>query len=250
MKTIITLFFALFLICSLAIAQDTMYVYKSGSVVSKRATAAIDSVIFYSPAKNKVTDVDGNVYNTVIIGTQTWMKENLKVTHYNDGSTAIPLVTNNTTWLNYAAPAYSNYNNTINADTINTYGRLYNWYMVNTGNLCPTGWHVPSDAEWTTLTTYLGGESVAGGKLKETGLTHWKSSNTGASNITNFTALPGGYRSSDGTFVSIGGYGFWWSSSESNSNIALSRFMAYDGSSVYKNNVNKNTGYSVRCLKN
>ena len=118
-----------------------------------------------------VTDDDGNVYHSVTIGTQVWMVENLKTTKYNDG-TSIPLVTDATDWHNLLTPGYC-WNNNDEATYKATYGALYNWYTVNTGNLCPTGWHVPGDAEWTTLTTYLGGEDVAGGKLKEVGITHW-----------------------------------------------------------------------------
>jgi hypothetical protein len=109
-----------------------------------------------------VTDIDGNIYSTVTIGTQTWMKQDLKTTRYNDGA-AIPLVTDNTAWAALTTPGYCLYNNTNNADSIRTFGALYNWYAVNTGKLAPTGWHVATDAEWTTLTTYLGGTTVAGG---------------------------------------------------------------------------------------
>ena len=114
-----------------------------------------------------VTDIDGNVYHTVTIGTQTWMVENLKTTKYNDG-TAIPLVTDSTAWLNLTTPGYCWYNNDA-ATYKNTYGALYNWFTVNTSKLAPSGWHVPTDAEWTTLITYLGGETVAGGQMKSTG---------------------------------------------------------------------------------
>ena len=122
-----------------------------------------------------VQDIDGNNYLTVTIGTQIWMAENLRTTKYNDG-TAIPLVTDNTTWANLTTPAYCWYNNDAKTNG-STYGALYNWYSVNTKKLCPTGWHVPNDTEWTTLTTYLGGTAVAGGKLKETGTAHWYSPN-------------------------------------------------------------------------
>ena len=195
-----------------------------------------------------VTDVDGNVYHTVTIGTQTWMVENLRTTKYNDG-TAIPNVTDGTVWGNLTTPGVCTYNNTGNADTINTYGRLYNWYTVNTGKLAPTGWHVPTDAEFTTLTTYLGGEGVAGGKLKETGTTHWNSPNTGADNTSGFTALPGGGRYNDGTFFIIGYDGTWWSSSESNSNYAWFRNLHYFNSYVYSSYDYESCGYSVRCVR-
>lgn len=195
-----------------------------------------------------VTDTEGNVYNTITIGTQTWMAENLKGTRYNDG-TAISNVTNNTTWAGLTTGAYC-WNNNDAATYKSTYGALYNWYTVNTGKLCPTGWHVPSDAEWTTLTTYLGGESVAGGKLKETGTAHWQSPNTDATNSSGFTALPGGDRNYDGTFAAIGGYGGWWgSSAEYDTYSAWGRYMGYKSSDVSRSGSSLRSGFSVRCIK-
>ena len=196
-----------------------------------------------------VTDCDGNVYHSVVIGAQTWTVENLKVTHYRN-SVAIPHVTDNTAWSNLTTGAYSDYNNLPDNSTI--YGRLYNWYtVVDTRNLCPTGWHVPSDVEWTTLTTYIGGESIAGGKLKELGLTHWNSPNTGATNEIGFTALPAGYRSYDGTnYNSIDNGGYWWSSTEHDTTCAWVRIMYYSHSEVKRYyDVSKTQGYSVRCVK-
>jgi len=128
-------------------------------------------------------------------------------------------------------------------------GRCTTGTQVNTGNLCPTGWHVPTDVEWTTLTTYLGGESVAGGKLKEAGLAHWNSPNTGATNETGFTALPGGYRYYGGTFYGIGYYGYLWSATEVSTSYAWYRSMIYDLSYVSRNYYNKKDGFSVRCLR-
>lgn len=137
-----------------------------------------------------VTDYDGNVYQTVLIGDQCWMMENLKVTHYRNGD-PIPHVTDGVTWGNLTSGAYCNYNN--DEGNVATYGRLYNWYAVDDSrNIAPAGWHVPSDAEWQTLVDYLGGDAVAGGKMKEAGTTHWASPNTGATNESGFTALPGG----------------------------------------------------------
>ncbi len=143
-------------------------------------------------AESGVTDIDNNHYEAVRIGSQLWMAENLKTTRYNDG-TPIPLVTDSLEWDNLVTPAYCWYRN----DPVTygeTYGALYNLHVVSTGILCPSGWHVPSDAEWTVLSDYLGGESVAGGKLKEAGTTHWYTPNAGATNETGFTALPGGIR--------------------------------------------------------
>ena len=192
-----------------------------------------------------VTDIEGNIYNTVTIGTQTWMAENMKATKYNDG-TAIPLVTDGMAW-SEPTPGYCFYNN--DATTYkNTYGALYNWWTVNTGKLCPAGWHVPTDAEWTTLITYLGGEAVAGGKLKETGRTHWLMWNEGATNESGFTALPGGHRPEDG-FLTIGYAGYWWSSTEwPNNPVAWLRFMDSSPNVTSCYDV-KLDGFSVRCLK-
>ena len=199
-----------------------------------------------------VTDIDGNVYHTVIIGTQTWMVENLKTTKDNDG-TAIPLVTDGTAWRNLTTPGYCWCNNDA-ATYKNTYGALYNWYTVHTGKLAPTGWHVPTDAEWTTLTTYLGGESVAGGKMKSTGTIAagtglWLDPNTGATNESGFTAVPAGLRESYGTFVSVGSDGVWWSSSENDLGSAWFRSLHYDYSDVTRNNGYKSFGFSVRCVR-
>jgi len=195
-----------------------------------------------------VTDIDGNVYNTITIGTQVWLKENLKVTHYRNGD-SIPNVTDSTAWMNLTTDAYCNFNNTTNSDTINTYGRLYNWYAVNDNrNIAPEGWHVASDSEWTTLTTYFGGISVAGGKLKDTTL--WISPNAGATNESGFTALPGGGRYWMG-FKDINLLGYWWSSTEhvTYNYDAWNRAMFYDNSNVNKTGYYKYAGFSVRCIK-
>ncbi len=194
-----------------------------------------------------VTDIEGNVYKTVTIGKQVWMGENLKTTKFNDGTT-IPLVTDNKAWEALKTPAYCWYKNDATANK-NTYGALYNWYTIGTNKLCPKGWHVPTDAEWTTLTTYLGGENVAGGKLKETGTTHWESPNTGATNETGFTALPSGYRIYYGTYDNIGNFGYWWNSTESATSIAYFRNMYYKVSNVLRSYLDKQNGFSVRCLR-
>ena len=199
-----------------------------------------------------VTDIDGNVYHTVTIGTQTWMVENLKTTKYNDG-TAIPLVTDGTAWSNLTTPGYCWYNNDA-ATYKNTYGALYNWFTVNTGKLAPTGWHVPADAEWTILTIYLGGEADAGGKMKSTGTIEaatglWYSPNTGATNESGFTAVPAGGRNFNGPFLDIGYLGFWCSSSENSTDSAWDQRLWYDNSDVTRSAGNKNYGFSVRCVR-
>jgi uncharacterized protein (TIGR02145 family) len=195
-----------------------------------------------------VTDIDGNVYHTVTIGTQIWMVENLRTTKYNDG-TSIPLVTDGVVWSTLSTPAYCWYNND-EASNKSTYGALYNWFAVNTGILCPAGWHVPTDAEWNTLLTYLGDTTLAGGKLKEAGTTHWVSPNTGADNGTGFTALPGGSHYTNGLFYLQGKYGWYWSSTESSSSDAWHEYLQYNSSHLYRTAGSKIIGFSVRCLKN
>lgn len=206
-----------------------------------------------------VTDCDGNVYNTVRIGNQIWMAENLKTTKYND-CTDIPLVTGNTAWSNLTTPGYCWYNND-SATFANPYGALYNWYTVETGNLCPIGWHVPSDAEWKILEMYLGmSQSEAdsawiyrgtdeGGKMKETDTTHWHSPNTGATNEIGFTALPGGTRLSSGSVYGVGNHGRWWSATENSGASAWRRKLFYDQAQVCRYWDDKSLGISVRCVR-
>lgn len=194
-----------------------------------------------------IKDGDGNVYTSITIGTQVWLKENLKTTKLNDG-TAIPLVTDNDGWINSTTAAYCWFDNNINNKS--PYGALYNWNALNTGKLCPSGWHVATDTEWTSLVNYLGGESVAGGKLKENGTLHWLSPNTDATNESGFAALPGGYRYelTGGTHY-LGTGGYWWSSSEESSLMAWRISMYNDYASVFKTSQNKIQGCSVRCNK-
>lgn len=200
-----------------------------------------------NPPSNTVTDIDGNVYHYITIGTQVWLVENLKTTRYNDG-TPIPLVTDNTAWSNLDTSAYSWYNNDIANKA--TYGALYNWFTVNTGKLAPSGWHVPSDGEWTTLTDFLGGENIAGGKLKEAGTTHWRIPNAGATNEFGFTALPAGHRDVNGSYNAMGDDGFWWSASEyGTTGKVWYRNMNYNYAGVLSVSNNKINGHSVRCIK-
>jgi uncharacterized protein (TIGR02145 family) len=194
-----------------------------------------------------VKDIDGNVYKTVTIGTQIWMAENLKTTKYNDG-TIIPLVTDDQAWGALTTPGYCWYNKDATVNK-NIYGALYNWYAVSANKLCPKNWHVSTDAELTTLTTFLGGESVAGGKLRETGTTHWEKPNNGATNASGFTTLPGGYRNNHGAFANIGFFGFWWSATENVPTASWCRTMGCVGSDVLRIFSLKKNGYSVRCIK-
>jgi uncharacterized protein (TIGR02145 family) len=208
------------------------------------------------PASNKTitfnfiacTDYDNNNYSVAEIGTQVWMTENLKTTKYLNGDL---IGTTTPATLDISGESTPEYQWAYNGDESNvpTYGRLYTWYaLTDSRNLCPTGWHVPTDAEWTTLTTFLGGESVAGGKLKETGTTHWYWAE-GVTNESGFTALPGGFRHFSDGFKDFYNWGYWWSSTEFDlSNVYLR--MIGTGNNVYKGYIIKNVGYSVRCLKN
>jgi uncharacterized protein (TIGR02145 family) len=195
----------------------------------------------------------------VTIGTQIWSSTNLDVTNYRDG-TPIPQVTDPTAWANLTTGAWCYYNNNPANNAI--YGKLYNWYAVagiydaaSAANpslrkqLAPQGWHVPSDAEWTTLTTFLGGESVAGGKMKSIGTSLWQSPNTAATNESGFTGLPAGCRNGDGSFANIGGFGLWWSSSEFSTSNAWNRTLNFTNGGANRSNQVKNGGFSVRCLR-
>ena len=196
-----------------------------------------------------MTDIDGNIYKTITIGTQTWMAENLKTTKYRNGD-VIPNVTVNESWAALATGAYCWYNNDAATYKV-TYGALYNWYAVtDSRNIAPVGWHVPTDAEWTTLTTYIGGEAIGGGKLKETGTSHWATPNASATNKSGFSALPGGIRNNIGTFNYIGIGSFWWFFSDNSTTIIWYRTLDNIHSNVFKYNTDKKMiGFSVRCLR-
>ena len=277
MKTIHTLkkvslatFLTFVLSFSSVFAQnDTMYIMKSGAIVGQyNVNTEVDSVIFYKPTIEETTSGtfidsrDGNEYNWVQIGDQVWMAENLaylpSVNMVADGS-------EDAAGSYYYVYGYDGTNvaDAKATDNYATYGVLYNWTAAMDGEassttnpsgiqgVCPAGWHLPSDAEWTELTDYLGGTSVAGGKLKETGTTHWASPNTGATNETGFTALPGGYRDYvyNGSFLYIGDNGYWWSATEYDSNHAWYRNMDFNFSDVLSHNNNKELGFSVRCVR-
>jgi len=184
----------------------------------------------------------------IVIGTQQWMSKNLDVAFYRNGD-PIPQVTDPTAWAGLTTGAWCYYNN----DPLqgNKYGKLYNWYAVNDPRgLAPQGWHIPSDAEWSTLATTLGGASVAGGKMKEAGTVNWAAPNTGADNSSGWTGLPGGSRNyDDGTFSNAGLEGYWWSATEFNTSTARYRFLFYNLGSIDRNNASKRDGFSVRCLR-
>lgn len=192
-----------------------------------------------------VTDKDGNLYKTVTIGTQVWMACDLKTTKFSNGD-AIP-----TTTLDISAESAPKYQWVYDNDEANAaiYGRLYTWYVASDNrNVCPTGWHVPTDLDWESLKFFLGGESQAGIKMKETGITHWKLPNTGATNGSSFTALPAGYRTSNGVFVSLTISSYQWSSSD-NAPLGWGQSMHFDDDLLLRGGYNKPAGVSIRCLQ-
>jgi len=194
-----------------------------------------------------VLDIDSNGYRIQALGSQVWLAENLRVTRLNDG-TPIPLVTDSTEWDSLTTMGYCWYNNNDSAHRI-PYGALYNWHAVNTSKLCPSGWHVPTNIEWDTLVSYLGGNYLAGGMLKEIGTTHWKSPNTGATNETGFTALPAGIRANGKKFSNYGCSTYFWSATEFNKEKALNKILIYYNNTIYTDKNILNSGFSVRCMK-
>lgn len=255
--------------------QDTLYVWKAGQLVIKQSIKPtdVDSITFKRPVVNpnginipgpSVTDIDGNTYQSVTNCGLTFTKQNLNVSKYSDG-TPIPQVQDPTQWANLTTGAWCYYeNNTANGPI---YGKLYNWYAVMgiydaasavnpalRKKLAPTGWHVPTDAEWTQLTDCLGGYTVAGGKMKATGTLQagtglWQDPNTSATNASGFTGLPAGYRGSNSTFGDIGGFGYWWSSSENDVALAWFRDLNFTNGNSNRYSNNKGLGFSVRCAR-
>ena len=231
----------------------TIYNLIPGNTYYVRAFATNSAGTAYG---NELSFVPQNTISSVTIGNQIWSNTNLDVTTYRDG-TSIPQVTDPTAWANLTTGAWCYYTNITNIGT--TYGRLYNWYAVagihdndpNTPNkiLAPTGWHIATDAEWSTLTTYLGGENVAGGKMKSTGTTLWQTPNTAATNLSGFNGFPGGVRQFNGAFGYINANGYWWSSSELNSTDAWNRNLNYNSEMSFRNYVSKKEGLSVRLVK-
>jgi uncharacterized protein (TIGR02145 family) len=184
---------------------------------------------------------------TVVIGTQQWMSSNLDVAFYRNGD-PIPQVTDAGAWSALTTGAWCYYNN--DSTQGSTYGRIYNWYAVNDPRgLAPIGWHVPSDAEWTTLTTTLGGASVAGGKMKKAGTLNWTAPNTAGNNNSGFTALPAGYRDIFGGYSNLNINGFWWSSTENFPLVPFYRYLEYSNGAIVSNINNKRYGFSVRCIR-
>lgn len=268
MKAIGTIIITLFILANYTQAQDSLYIYKAGTVLYKQGVSNIDSVTFKksNPIPGTVTDIDGNVYHTVTIGTQIWMVENLKTTKYRYGG-AIPNVKDWSSWQNLSSGAYCNYNN-VEANGLK-YGRLYNWYVVNVSPIAPVGWHIPNDEEWDTLIAFLianGGNydgTTSGNKIGKSlaANTDWKP-DTGAGTVGNdlttnnksgFTALPGSNQYWYGSFNPLLGYaGAWWSTT-GDTYFPLSSpsiyYLSYSNSSLKHGADHKTAGYSIRCIK-
>jgi uncharacterized protein (TIGR02145 family)/uncharacterized repeat protein (TIGR02543 family) len=220
----------------------------TGSKITSTSIVAITTnQILY--AKWDIKDYDGNVYTAVKIGTQTWLVENLKTTHFNNGD-EITLETDNSLWTSRGTAEFCWFNND-NVANKTPYGALYNWHAVHIPILAPIGWHVPTDAEWTTLSTYLSGDAVAGGKLKEKGLDHWASPNSGANNDYGFSALGGGVRSEYGSFIQQLNWCSFWSATESASDsyMARYRYLDYNSKAFSSYEYYKSCGFSVRLIK-
>jgi uncharacterized protein (TIGR02145 family) len=234
------------------LTTNTTY-YVRAYATNSFGTSYGNQLVFITIPPGEVTDVDLNVYKTVTIGTQIWMTENLKTMKYRDGS-VIPNVSDNAEWSGLITGAFCWYKND-EAKYRNLYGAYYNFHAVNTGKLCPNGWHVPTDTEWTELTTFLGGNNT-GGKLKEASTIFtsppglWYSPNTDATNETGFTARPGGQRFNSGSFYYDGYYGYWWCSREPSQSSAWYRSMASMHGDIGRSwGDNKKQGFSVRCMK-
>jgi uncharacterized protein (TIGR02145 family) len=228
------------------LTENTTY-YVRAYATSVAGTAYGNEVSFTtSPPPITVTDIDGNIYNAVNIGSQTWFTSNLKTTRLDNG-TAIANVTDDVAWSLLSTPAYAWYNN--NSATYGEYGIMYNWQTVNTGLLCPAGWQVPTEGDIFTLESELGGGSVAGGKLKETGLLHWLSPNTGATNEVGFTALPGGFRNYMGMFINLGTEASWWTSSMISTDPTFFSLNT-NSTELYLMMMFEKSGMYIRCMKN
>jgi uncharacterized protein (TIGR02145 family) len=228
------------------LVENTTY-YVRAYATNSEGTSYGEQYIFTTTTE-PVMDIEANVYNTVGIGDQIWMKENLKVTRLND-NTPIPHVPDNIEWYSLSTPGYCYFNND-EMTSKDVYGTLYNGYTISTDKLCPSGWHVPTDAEWTTLASFLGGESDAGGKLKEAGFTHWSTPNTGATNEVLFSALPGGWRTSTSLFYDQNYSCRLWSSTESSISNYWYREMYFDNAALIRGEASMLVGHAVRCLKN
>lgn len=226
---------------------DTPY-YVKAYAINAKGEGLGEEVSFTTPAT--IQDFDNTVYETVKIGTQVWMAKNLKTTHYLNGELIGTTTPSTLDITSENSPAYQW---SYSGDDANTtiYGKLYTWYAItDTRNACPAGWHVPTDTEWTTLENTLGGYSVAGSRMKEYGNSHWLAPyNLDASNESIFSALPGGYRDGNGVFSLIQNNAYFWSSSESEATKSWARTLDAGNPAVGRTGLNKNSGASVRCIK-
>lgn len=242
------------------LTPNTTYIYRVFSYNSSGDSATYSDEEIVITNSTFITDIEGNTYQIITIGNKTWTQNNMNVTKYSDG-TPIPQVTDENSWTNMEIGAWCYYNN-ITTNGI-TYGKLYNWYAVKgiydsasasnpalRKKLAPNGWHIPSDTEWTTLIDYLGGLTVAGGKMKSTGAMIWQSPNVGATNESGFSGLPGGGRNiNGGTFADIGKNSYWWCSSEKTTTSAWYYILNNGYVNAYRSSNNKKLGFAVRCVK-
>jgi len=239
-----------------SLAEATTYYVRA--YATNNIGTGYGNILSFQTGVETVTDIDGNIYNTVKIGDQWWLMENLRVTHYRNGD-PITHVTDGDTWTGLYYGAFCEYNN--NLDYVETYGRLYNWYAVDDSrSIAPEGWHVPTDDDWKQLEMYLGMSqdradttgwrgTDEGGKLKESGTTHWTSPNEGATNESGFTALPGGYRGPLGGYYSMGLFGGFWSSTNRYPIDMLHRGLSYNHSQVIRDDIDRRHGLSIRCVR-
>ena len=276
MKNILSLLALIALSNTLLMGQTTMNIHQSNGTILQIPLSSIDSITYsisggggtttgttlhtcgapniHNPdlTYGTMTDQEGNVYKTIVIGTQEWMAENLNTSIYSNGD-AIPTNLDNAAWQNTTSGAWAYYNN--DSSYACPYGKLYNFYTcVDARQLCPTGWHVPTDAEWTVLTNYLDGESVAGGKMKTTGTIEaatglWHSPNIVATNSSGFSGAPGGGRYYLGAYSDFGNYGFWWSSSVEAASSVWYRGLSSSIGVAASYTGNMQVGFSVRCLR-
>jgi uncharacterized protein (TIGR02145 family) len=239
--------------CTLTGLNATTTYYARAYATNEAGTSYGNQISFTTLAEDiKCIDFDGNSYTFVTIGTQIWMAENLKTTSFRDGTAIIYPGTDNAAWAANTIGAYAWYNND-EATYKDLYGALYNWHAVNSGILCPTGWHVPDETEWTVLTNYIGGLEEGGGKLKEVGTDHWTEPNAGATDEYGFKGLPGGWRRHTGEYGLIGSNSFWWSATAFDATTAWDRHISRATTILYVGNngvaYEKGRGFSVRCIK-
>jgi uncharacterized protein (TIGR02145 family) len=224
------------------------YLRKADLIITDLQNQVAQLSLQLSLPPNVIVDIDGNNYDFVKIGNQYWMADNLRVSRYKNGD-SIPIIESISDWSSLLAGARCWYNN----DSItyeHHYGNLYNWYAAtDPRGICPAGWHVPTDTEWTTLTNHLGGEPVAGAKLKSNGLEYWNTPNTSATDERDFSALPAGYRDNTGSFLGLRNDALFWSSSYYDSNDAWTRSPYISSAQMYRYNKSKKFGVSIRCLR-